>query len=98
MEYDSLYEWANASGQETEQGRILGIQADPLLKGPFVTDITDPYQLNTLSGYTLKPDSPLRDKGLNINSVLGLYLPAFDFYGNPVPLGAGVEPGICEIK
>jgi hypothetical protein len=98
MKYDSLIAWARATGQETMNGKIVGIQTDPLLNGPFITNITDPYQLEALSGFTLKPDSPVKDKGLDIKPVFGVELPVKDFYGNPVPQGIALEPGINEIK
>jgi hypothetical protein len=98
MKYDSLIAWAKATGQETEKGQIIGIQKNPGLKGPFITDITDPYKLNTLSGYTLQTDSPVKDTGVDIKSVLGIELPGKDFYGNGVPQGAFTEPGINEIR
>jgi hypothetical protein len=98
MEYNSLSAWTKATGQETEKGKIIGIQENPRLKGPFTTDITDPYKLNTLYGYTLQTDSPVRDNGVDIKSVLGIELPGKDFYGNPIPRGAVTEPGINEIE
>ncbi len=74
-----------------------GIGPDPGLAGPFLTEITDPYRLNGLTGYKLKADSPLRNKGLATESVPGFVLPARDFYGNPVPMGKAPEPGIFEM-
>jgi hypothetical protein len=98
MQYNSLAAWAKATGQETEKGRITGIQEDPGLKGPFSTDITDPYKLNNLYGYTLQDDSPVRDKGINIKSIFGFVPASMDFYGNTIPQGTAPEPGINEIK
>ncbi len=98
MKFNSFDEWAKESGQEMMHGRVIGIRKDPKFKGPFVTDITDPYQLNTLYGYTLQPDSPLRNKGLDLKLIFGTDIPQIDFYGNPVPLGAATEPGIFEMK
>lgn len=98
MEYDSLSAWAKATGQETEKGQIVGIQENPHLKGPLITDLTDPYKLNTLFGYTLLPDSPVKNKGLNIKLIMGIEPPDKDLYGNNVPLGLATEPGINEIK
>jgi hypothetical protein len=97
-QYDSLIAWAKATGQETLNDKIIGMQIDPLLNGPFITDITDPYQLNTLSGYMLKPDSPLKNQGVKIISLYGFDPPSFDFYGNTIPQGSAPEPGIYEIK
>lgn len=93
-----LKDWAKESGQETENGKILGCQADPHLPGPFLTEITDPYKLNDLRGYILKTDSPLKDKGLKIKSLFGFDPPQIDFFGNPVPQGSAPEPGIYEMR
>jgi hypothetical protein len=98
MQYNSLRAWAGAIGQETENGRIKGFQVDPELKGPFVTDITDPYKLNDLTGFTLKTDSPLRDKGLEIKSIFCFEPAIVDFYGIHVPQGDAPEPGISELR
>ncbi len=98
MQYNSLTAWAIATGQETEKGRITGVQEDPELKGPFITDITDPYKLNDLNGCTLQNDSPVRDKGLEIKSIFGFEPVSMDFYGNHVPQGVAPEPGIYEIR
>lgn len=98
MQYNSLAAWAKATGQETEKSRITGFQEDPGLKGPFTTDITDPYKLNNLYGYTLQADSPVRDKGIDIKSIFGFVPASMDFYGNNIPQGTAPEPGINEIK
>jgi len=111
MNYRSLSEWSRATGQEKTNGRITGLQADPGLTGPFLTKITDPYRLGDLTGYKLKPDSPLRNRGVetglrhvstpglrHVSTPLpGIDLPAGDFFGNPVPLGESPEPGIHEM-
>jgi hypothetical protein len=98
MEYSSLIAWAKATGQETEEGKIIGIQTDPQLNGPFMTSITDPYKLINLSGYMLKPDSPLKNSGLNVDSIFGFDAPSTDFFGNTVPQGPAPEPGIHEFN
>jgi hypothetical protein len=64
----------------------------------LVTDITDPYQLEKLYGFILRPDSPLKNKGLDLKSAFGIIQPMKDFYGNPVPAGVAIEPGICKMK
>ncbi|MDP4223390.1 MAG: hypothetical protein Q8868_08760, partial [Bacteroidota bacterium] len=98
MGFGSLKAWASATGQETINGKLLGIQADPGLKGPFKTEITDTYQLNTLFGYTLRPDSRLRDKGIDIPTIPGFTPAVKDFFGNSIPQGSAPEPGISELK
>ena len=94
----NLEEWAKETGQETIDNRVVGIQMDPKFKGPLFTDITDPRQLENLYGYNLLPGSGLKSAGLDLESVLHVKQPIRDFYGSPVPLGRGSEPGIYEMK
>jgi hypothetical protein len=96
--YKNLGEWANATGQEKLNGQLAGKQVDPLLNGPFITGLTDPYKLNSLTGYMLQPGSPLKNSGLNLQVLFKIPFPSRDFFGGPVPLGNNPEPGICEIK
>ena len=98
IKYKNLKEWASETGQEMKDGKIAGLQSDPGMRGPFTTNITDPYQLDKLTGYLLPPDSPVRNKGLYFKDLTGPGLPEKDFYGNPVSSGEGPEPGIHQIK
>ena len=98
MNFSNLSEWARATGQEMLKGSLAGLQKDPKFIGPMVTDIIDPFQLEKLYGYTLRDDSPLKNKGLDLKSILNVIGPLKDFYGNPVPLGDAAEPGIYEMR
>ena len=98
MGFSSMSEWAKETGQEMINGQFEGIQQDPELKGPLITDITDPYRLEKLYGYNLEPDSPLKNKGLDFKSIFGLVQPDKDFYGNPIPADVSPEPGIYKMK
>lgn len=72
--------------------------SDKVLQGPLVTDLTDPYKLNTLTGLMLQPGSKLKDSGIQIRSMYGYDPPSSDFFGNPVPQGSAPEPGIHELE
>jgi len=98
MQYNSLIDWAKAAGQEILHGTVVGIQEDPSFTGPLTTDITDPYQMDLLSGFTLKPGSGLKNRGLPIITPEGFDTPLTDFFGNPVPQGPAPEPGIFELE
>jgi hypothetical protein len=98
MNFTNLAEWAKETGQEMMKNHYVGMQKDPKFKGPLLTDLTDPYQLEKLYCYTLQPDSPLKNKGLDLKSIFGLFEPLRDFYGNSVPLGDAAEPGIYEMQ
>jgi hypothetical protein len=97
-EYASFTDWVNATGQETRKGAVTGIWSDPLLNGPFTTDITDPYKLGGLTGYMLKPESILRSVRTEINTFQGYDPPQHDFYNNPLPADDTLIPGIHEAK
>jgi hypothetical protein len=79
-------------------GNVWRSFTDTVLTGPFITDITDPYKLNTLEGFKLQSGSPLRDSGVKIKSMYGFDPPLKDFFGNPVPQGSAPEPGIHELN
>jgi hypothetical protein len=96
--FDNVNEWAKATGQEMLNGKMAGMQVDPLLKGPSATDITDPWQLDKLEGFVLNMNSPLKNRGVDLKSVLGIDLPLTDFYGNEIHDGNVNEPGIFQIQ
>jgi hypothetical protein len=96
--YKNLAAWADAAGQEKLNGQIAGRQVDPLLSGPFITNLTDPYEWHSLIGYTLQPGSSLKNSGLNLQTLFKIPFPSYDFFGNPVSQGNNPEPGIFEMK
>jgi hypothetical protein len=98
MKFASLAEWAERNGQEMVKNHLAGMQLDPEFEGPMVTDITDPYKLENLIGFKLKAESPLKNRGLDVKSIFGIEGPAKDFYGNNVPSGVNIEPGIYKMK
>ena len=94
-DHKDLIEWSAATGQEKLNGEIAGRQIDPKLKGPFITTITDPYQLQSLTGYSLKPESPVKDLTLDLAS---LHIPPapHDFFNGPVFQQS--NPGLQQIE
>jgi hypothetical protein len=96
--YNSLADWANATGQEKLSGEIKGAQIDPKLKGPFTTNLVDPYQLNSLTGLQLRNDSPIIDQGIDLKALYNITNAPKDFFGNPSLIGNATEPGIYELK
>jgi hypothetical protein len=91
--YPTMAQWSAATGQD-ESGK----QIDPLLRGPMEVSVTDPYQLNSLAMFKLRPGSPLIDAGADVSEPAGLWLPEKDFYGTPVPQKGRVDVGIFELK
>jgi len=96
--YSNLEEWAAATGQEMLNGKLAGLYVDPVFKGPLFTDLTDPWKLNELTGFTLKNDSPLKGKGLDVRSLYGFVGSPEDFYGNSIPEGMISVPGVFMLK
>jgi hypothetical protein len=91
--YKDLTAWSAATGQEKLNGEMKGKQIDPKLKGPFITTITDPYQLHLLTGYMLLPGSPVKNAELNL-ATLKIPVAPHDFYDQPV--SQNVIPGIQQ--
>jgi len=94
--YKTLEAWSRATGQEKLKGEITGRQIDPMLMGPFVTDLTDPYKLQSLTGYTLKNGSPILDSGLDLPDFFKIPLARVDLFGTPLPQSKNREPGVYE--
>jgi len=96
-DYKDLQTWADATGQEMLNNAIVGMQIDPLLTMSYNTNFTDPYKLNSLIGFKLNDNSPVIDKGIDLNEVINLSYPKSDFFGNPIVPGKLHEPGIHEL-
>ncbi len=98
--YDSLEAWAKATGQETVDGEVAGLFADPKLESPpdTVVRITDLKDRSPLKVYGLKADSPLIDRGLNLKKLFSLDIGPRDFFGNPVLSGRAPDIGAHETK
>jgi hypothetical protein len=79
--FGQLTEWAQATGKEMFNGRLVGLTGDPKLVVP--SDLsefpTDPRNLMSMPFYRLQPDSPCFRAGMIIADN-GLR----DFFGNPV--------------
>ena len=94
-DHKDLIEWSTVTGQEKWNGLIAGKEIDPKLKGPFVTAITDPYQLHSLTGFTLMPESPLKNSLMDLTR---LQIPpaAHDFFNGPVSQQS--NPGVQQLE
>ncbi|MBL7697889.1 MAG: right-handed parallel beta-helix repeat-containing protein [Chitinophagaceae bacterium] len=95
--FRTLQEWSAKTGQEKLNDRLTGIQANPLLDGQLTTTLVEPYQIEKLQNYKLKSNSPLKNKGINIEALYNIPKASTDLYGNKIPSGSAVEPGVYEI-
>ena len=84
-------------GQEKLDGKVSGVNADPKLSDPAkYTKLTDPDALATLKEFTLRPDSPLRNAGLDLKGFFGVKPSTRDFFGNPIAEGKPRSVGVHE--
>jgi hypothetical protein len=95
-EYKDFAEWVAATGQETHEGNVVGLFADPLLRKDGNGLLTDPLKLATLREYRLLPGSPAIDAGLDLRGDFGLDPGKRDYYGTPLPANGGLDMGAHE--
>jgi hypothetical protein len=99
MGYESIEAWARATGNETIDGKVLGIQKNPLLMDPAVSSLpTDPLKIDpeNLNTFSVNEGSPAIDAGLNIPEIFSLSPGQRDLAGNKIPLGNTFEIGALE--
>ena len=94
---DSLEAWSSQTGQEMYGGQLRGSQVNPLLETPYFIKLTDPYQLEQLTGLQLQANSPAKDAGIAPKRFGVPVTPKHDFFGNAVPRGDSWDPGVHEI-
>ena len=70
--YPSLDAWAAATGQETLDGVLVGLNVDPGWEPSGIGRVSDPDQLHMLTAYRLLAGSPLIDRGLNLRKQFGI--------------------------
>jgi hypothetical protein len=96
--FRSIAEWAAATGQETVEGRLVGLFADPVLPRTGPALLTDPADLHRLAEYLLNESSPAKSAGLDLRKVLGIDPGPVDFYGNPLPREGPLSIGAHEAR
>jgi len=97
LNYPDLNSWAKATGNEMQQGRFVGIYADPNIMQQELASLTSPLLLRDQTQRFFAPNrfSPLIDAGLDL-SLAGLNAGKYDIYGKQVPLGEGYDIGAVE--
>jgi len=93
--YKNIEEWSAATGQEKLNGELKGKQIDPKLRGPFATTLTNPYQLDSLIGYSLMPDSPVKNSLIDLTT-FQIPLAPHDFFNGPVSQQS--NPGVQQLE
>jgi hypothetical protein len=96
--YKGIEAWSRATGKEIVMGKIIGQFTDPGLVNPGTATLTDPTKMtaDALSGYFLKPSSPLIGCGLDLKEMFGIDTGGHDLFKTIIPQGSGYEPGAVE--
>lgn len=100
MGYRNLNEWAAATGNEMIDNRFTGIFSDPLLLNPGNFSLTDPSDINfsSVSGYSLKPESQLIDKALDLKTLYKMVVGNEDLIGTLIPQNNCYDIGAIELN
>ena len=86
----SLESWRAGTGQELLAGAPTGLAVDPGLVDPVTPlRVTHPADRAGAAGLSLRPDSPLRGRGLDLTAVHGTSPGPRDWFGNPLPASPG---------
>lgn len=96
--YQSLEEWARASGQEMLDGTVAGFYGDPLFPFAGTLELTDPEKISpeSLSPFLPEQGSLLIDAGLNLRELLGMDPGERDLAGSPIPVNGKYDIGAIE--
>lgn len=98
-EYHDLATWRAQTGQETFDGKEVGLFADPHLSrmGKGET-LAGARRVSSLSSYRLLPGSPLIDAGMDLRADFGIDVGRRDLWGTPIPQGQGIDIGAFEAR
>lgn len=96
--YSSLTQWANATGNEMKNGKLVGLYMNPKLVNPGVVKMENPRDLNVnlVRMFGLKPDSKLIDAGSDLSKVLNEHVGKRDIAGTAIPQGKKFDIGAIE--
>ncbi len=98
-EYHDLAAWRAQTGQETLNGKNLGMFVDPRM-GEIGVEATlaDVKRPASLAKYHLLPGSPLIDAALDLYAEFGIDVGSRDLWGTPIPQGRGFDIGASEAQ
>jgi hypothetical protein len=96
--YATLQAWADATGQEKIDGKLVGFEGLPKYNALGDFKPTDPNQLPKIFGFYLQSDSPLIDRGMDLKARFGIDPGTQDFLGNPIKHGNGFDLGAIEYR
>lgn len=80
--HKTLKAWANQTGQETLNGKVVGLSTDPCFNNFGNFKLTAPTLLHDYNNYRLKISSPALGTGLDLRALFGFDIGTQDFYGN----------------
>ncbi|KPL13826.1 MAG: hypothetical protein AMS26_12960 [Bacteroides sp. SM23_62] len=98
--YETIEEWAAATGKEMINDELVGQYINPGLHSPGKTALVDPGSLDGrhLSEYIPVPGSPVIDAGLDLKELFNLDQGKRDILGTPIPSGKAYDIGAIEYQ
>ncbi|HKK41299.1 MAG TPA: hypothetical protein VJ963_02735, partial [Bacteroidales bacterium] len=84
--------------QEMLNSKLAGSDVNQMFNGSLLTNLDIPRKLHELTGFILKNNSPLKESGVNITALYGYIMPSTDFFGNRIPAGMTIVPGIYMLR
>lgn len=81
-----LKAWAARTGQEQYKGQLTGLNENPGFRSPGNTALTNPAGLKTFDQYQTRAGSPLRSKGLDLQTLFGIETGNLDFNQKEAPV------------
>lgn len=94
--FSALDQW-RTSGQEMWAGTACGRYGDPGLVDDLATPISAPSP-GPAGWYRLRPNSPLIDRGMDIDGLFGVFTGLRDIRGTTVPMGSARDIGAQEYE
>jgi hypothetical protein len=96
--FKSLEAWADSTGQEKINGKVVGIFGDPGVDKSTPALWTHPADLKRMIEYQIQQNSPAAGAGLDLKKEFGIDPGAFDFYGNRLPAQGVLTIGAHEVR
>ncbi|MFT3935850.1 MAG: right-handed parallel beta-helix repeat-containing protein [Chitinophagaceae bacterium] len=84
--FTNLQSWANAKSKESLNGKLVGLNINPMFANEGNAGITNASQISSFNNYALPTNSALQNGGLNLQQLFGVNNGGKSFNGNAAPM------------